>query len=213
MRRSKSASGVLGSFRQAESPANPRRIGVSARWAKGYAEGCSKDPYGRMMKISGDRDSAFTYTDHFWHPQSGLNMALYRVYDPNLGRWISRDRIGEVGDTDLYAYVWNNPLRYVDYLGLIGLDPVSQTAKDTLDKYNPESLKNGLESCGMICKDCESNKVFATGPVPGTAITCKPHRAPCPKGSKTVGWWHTHGSMSNDYYIDENFSPGDKNFS
>jgi len=51
------------------------------------------DPYGRMTKIQGDRDSQFGYTGHLWHEASGLNLAMYRAYDPNLGRWINRDPI------------------------------------------------------------------------------------------------------------------------
>ncbi len=81
------------------------------------------DPYGRMTKISGDRDSLFGYTGHLWHPQSGLNLTLFRAYDPNLGRWISRDPIGERGGVNLYDYVSNNPVQYVDPYGLAGIIP------------------------------------------------------------------------------------------
>ncbi len=76
------------------------------------------DPYGRMTKISGDRDTVFGFTGHFWHAQSGLNLTLYRAYDPNLGRWISRDPIKESGGINLYGYVDNDPINYVDPYGL-----------------------------------------------------------------------------------------------
>jgi len=39
-------------------------------------------------------------------------------YDPNIGRWISRDPIGETGGVNLYEAVRNNPMRWYDYLGL-----------------------------------------------------------------------------------------------
>ncbi|WP_159458820.1 RHS repeat-associated core domain-containing protein [Pseudomonas citronellolis] len=32
-----------------------------------------------------------------WHQASGLYLALYRAYDPESGRWLSRDPIGERG--------------------------------------------------------------------------------------------------------------------
>jgi hypothetical protein len=39
-------------------------------------------------------------------------------YDPTIGRWISRDPIGERGEMNLYGFVHNNPQRFVDPLGL-----------------------------------------------------------------------------------------------
>jgi RHS repeat-associated protein len=53
------------------------------------------DPYGRMTKVQGDRDSFLGFAGYVWHGQSGLNLTLYRAYDPNLGRWISRDPFGD----------------------------------------------------------------------------------------------------------------------
>jgi hypothetical protein len=39
-------------------------------------------------------------------------------YDPELGRWLSRDPIGEDGGINLYGYVGNDPVNGVDPLGL-----------------------------------------------------------------------------------------------
>jgi RHS repeat-associated protein len=83
------------------------------------------DPYGRMTKIQGDRDSAFGFTGDFWHAQSGLDLTLYRAYDPNLGRWLSRDPIGEDGGKNLYAYVDNDPVGLIDPFGLAWWNPFS----------------------------------------------------------------------------------------
>ncbi len=45
---------------------------------------------------------------------------LNRWYDPNLGRWISKDPIGfEAGDANLYRYVGNGPTSATDPTGLI----------------------------------------------------------------------------------------------
>ena len=41
-----------------------------------------------------------------------------RPYDPDLGRWITRDPIGERGGINLYGYVNNNPINEIDPLGL-----------------------------------------------------------------------------------------------
>ena len=42
----------------------------------------------------------------------------YRYYDPQTGRWPSRDPIEEDGGLNLYIFVVNEPLGGIDYLGL-----------------------------------------------------------------------------------------------
>jgi RHS repeat-associated protein len=56
---------------------------------------------------------------YYHHAGSGLELALYRAYDPELGRWLSEDPIGEEGGLNLYGYVGNEPLSGVDPLGLL----------------------------------------------------------------------------------------------
>ncbi|MCP3918612.1 MAG: RHS repeat-associated core domain-containing protein [bacterium] len=41
-----------------------------------------------------------------------------RIYDPTLGRFVSKDPLGERGGTNLYAYASANPLGFTDRLGL-----------------------------------------------------------------------------------------------
>jgi type VI secretion system secreted protein VgrG len=53
-----------------------------------------------------------------YHAPSGLYLTKYRAYDPQSGRWLSRDPIEEAGGISLYAYVGGNPVSFVDPLGL-----------------------------------------------------------------------------------------------
>ncbi len=41
----------------------------------------------------------------------------YRFYNPELGRWINRDPIGEDGGLNVYAFVGNGAIHVIDYLG------------------------------------------------------------------------------------------------
>lgn len=43
----------------------------------------------------------------------------YRYYNPELGRWLSRDPIEEQGGINLYGMVSNDPVNSWDYLGLV----------------------------------------------------------------------------------------------
>lgn len=46
-----------------------------------------------------------------------------RYYNPGTGRFLSEDPIGiNKRNHNLYKYVGNNPLRYTDPLGLVGVD-------------------------------------------------------------------------------------------
>jgi RHS repeat-associated protein len=76
------------------------------------------DPYGRVTRVAGTADSRFGYTGHLNHTSSGLVLALYRAYDPALGRWLSADPAGMIDGPNVHAYVANNPARYMDPLGL-----------------------------------------------------------------------------------------------
>lgn len=101
------------------------------------------DPYGRMTKVSGDKDSLFTYTGHFWHGPSGLNQTLYRAYDPNLGRWLSRDPI-----TDPLVFSHNsegqksgNYLKVPDLINLDHLNDYSYVNNSSIVGFDPLGLK------------------------------------------------------------------------
>ena len=49
-----------------------------------------------------------------------LNNCYYghRYYDADMGRWLSRDPIGESGGNNMYGFVGNNPISFIDRVGL-----------------------------------------------------------------------------------------------
>jgi len=53
--------------------------------------------------------------------ESGLYYNWHRFYDPETGRYISADPIGfRGGDVNLYSYVWQDPINWIDPWGLEG---------------------------------------------------------------------------------------------
>ncbi len=86
----------------------------------------SYDPYGRTTLASGTNLATFQYAGMYMHQPSGLNLTKYRAYDPNTGRWLSRDPLkmveAKIGP-NLYEYVKDDPIAKVDPLGLAGGAP------------------------------------------------------------------------------------------
>ena len=99
------------------------------------------DWWGNRTKRSGTLDAEFGFTGYYHHGQSGLDFALYRVYDGTTARWISRDPSGEPSGLNLYAYVKNDPLRWQDPLGLcIQCEQVKGSSPWTVDMLGEKYL-------------------------------------------------------------------------
>ncbi len=61
----------------------------------------------------------FGFAGGLYDRDTGLVLFGYRNYDPEIGRWTSKDPIGLSGGTaDLYAYCGNDPINNVDPTGL-----------------------------------------------------------------------------------------------
>jgi RHS repeat-associated protein len=74
------------------------------------------DPFGNTSSSSGSLATANTYrfSSKEIHVSSGMYYYGYRFYDSGLQRWINRDPIEEVGGANLYTFLLNAPLDYVD---------------------------------------------------------------------------------------------------
>jgi len=72
------------------------------------------DPYGGLYAGT----SGGFFAGHFQDPGTGMYFAPYRWYDPEVARWMSRDPLGMINGPNLYEYVLDNPMLYIDPLGL-----------------------------------------------------------------------------------------------
>lgn len=81
----------------------------------------SYDPFGRTLQIQGTLSSDSQYAGYYFHAASGLNLTVYRAYNPNLGRFINRDPIEEFGGINLYGYAGNSSANFTDPSGLVML--------------------------------------------------------------------------------------------
>ena len=122
------------------------------------------DPFGNTISSSGSLAGAnlYRFSSKEVHVNTGMYIYLYRFYDPSLQRWLNRDPIGDLaeakllgpmfaqaplrnggarlpvlrlGEPNLYAFVANNPIRWIDPDGLIPDGPFFPPPKG----YNPKS--------------------------------------------------------------------------
>jgi len=69
-------------------------------------------PFGEPIRISGPAANlnAFRFSTKRTENNTDLVLYEYRAYNPNLGRWLSKDPIGEWGGLHLYEFVGNAPI-------------------------------------------------------------------------------------------------------
>ena len=81
----------------------------------------SYDPYGRRTRVTGDLETDVGFTGIFWSSEASLALTWLRAYDPEMGRWLSRDPLKHAETEEgpnLYAYVHDNPVNSFDPFGL-----------------------------------------------------------------------------------------------
>jgi RHS repeat-associated protein len=68
-------------------------------------------PFGEPIRVSGSFAEAnpFRWSTKFWDVESDLVYYGYRFYSPSLGKWLSRDPLGELGGINLYGFSRNAP--------------------------------------------------------------------------------------------------------
>ena len=115
------------------------------------------DPFGQITQDTSPGFQPFSFAGGLYDTDTRLIRFGARYYDPETGRWTAKDPIRfKGGDTNLYGYVLNDPVNWIDQNGL---------SKDT--------------DWGCVVKECLEP---ANIPAEGTLITaCKmtKHWAPC----------------------------------
>ena len=94
------------------------------------------------MKLSGDLNSDFGFTGFYQEQTVNLDLTWFRVYDPDKGRWLSRDPSGDFTGPNLFEYCSNNPGLLRDPYGL--QSDTGDSFQDFADSLAEEGKKQQL---------------------------------------------------------------------
>ena len=85
------------------------------------------DSWGNLLQHQGASNPAYQWAGadgYYLHSDIGLELLGVRYYAPTLGRFFTRDPLGNGYDHGVYSYVVNNPVRWIDPSGrLLMNDP------------------------------------------------------------------------------------------
>ena len=83
------------------------------------------DEFGNIEIDTNPGFQPFGFAGGIYDKDTGLTIFGARDYDPHTGRWATKDPIGFAGgDTNLYGYVLNDPVNFIDPWGLIAIKEV-----------------------------------------------------------------------------------------
>ena len=84
------------------------------------------DPFGVLTLQMGTLTQPYMFSTKRYFSSLGLSYYGYRFYNPAIGRWMTRDPMGEVADVSLYRFVGNTPLDLIDPYGLFGTGVIGE---------------------------------------------------------------------------------------
>ncbi|MGH7772357.1 MAG: RHS repeat-associated core domain-containing protein, partial [Candidatus Binatia bacterium] len=151
------------------------------------------DEWGRVILDTHPGFQPFGFAGGLYDRDTGLVRFGARDYDPETGRWTAKDPIQFAGgDTNLYGYVLNDPVNWIDPLGLAGeLNGPYATLGGAV--HEAASDIRGQSDQGVDCWICNKglNDYYYTEPkTDNKSTTVAPGSRP--RGCPVVGDIHNH---------------------
>ena len=168
-------------YRFVTDPLGSVRLVVNATTGD-IAQQLDYDPWGKVLADTNPGFQPFGYAGGLYDPHTGLVRFGSRDYDSLSGRWLTKDPVRfQGGDSNLYVYVWNDPLNDSDPLGLWGIAWGDRSGNvvwnigvgDPTLLFTPDSLTDLQEAAAATADGI----VPFADPFQGYYDPCDPHTA------------------------------------
>jgi len=132
------------------------------------------DEFGNVIKDTNPGFQPFGFAGGIYDQHTQLIRFGARDYDPQIGKWTSKDPIGLSGGLNIYGYVGGNPITRSDPSGLIwynkpppGTVPVTgETAKKAQCVEQCLKAENTWNGKGLLCTGGKESKPDKNGNLP-----------------------------------------------
>ena len=103
------------------------------------------DDWGNVLFDTNPAFTPFAFAGGIYDQDTKLTRFGARDYDAETGRWTSKDPVRfNGGDTNLFGYVLNDPVKFIDQLGLDATLSVFVSPSD-IEKYNQKVIDITLD--------------------------------------------------------------------
>jgi RHS repeat-associated protein len=112
-------------------------------------------PFGEVIRATGPMAKAnpFRFSTQYQDDETDLVCYLHRYYSSSTGRWLSKDPVEERGGLNLYGFVHNDPLDFVDVFGLWKSRPWGSQHMDLTVNALNTALASVRDKPSAKCKD------------------------------------------------------------